>query len=172
MPIIPKELSKTIEFTLVVVTFVNVSVFEVLHAFTVLHEVDEITFISISLRVSKHSEAVGLPLSPFANIRISFIVPPHTAAVLQVVVPFSFVVLAVWPFVLSLAMHLPALVLSFICAAVAKLLEALSMSEVVFPVSLIGLPAIVYHDADAFPLIFAILSVVYGLFVFFESEMW
>ena len=152
-------------------TFVKVSVFEVLHAFTVLNKIDEITFIPVALRVSKDSEAIGLPLGPFANICISFIVPPHTAAVFQVVTPFSFVRLAIWPFVPSLTMHLPALILSLICAAIAKLLEALSISEVVFPMSLIGLSAIVYHDADAFPLIFSILSVVYGLFVFFESEM-
>ena len=160
LTVFPEKLSETIEFTFVVVTTIKISILEVFHAITVFQKIHKFSFVPISLGVSKHSEAIGLSFDPLADISISFIVFPHAAAVFQVIDPFSFIDLSIGPFVLPLSMHFPALIFSFIRAAVAKFLESFSMSEVVYPVPLICLSAIVYHDADAISFGFASESLI------------
>lgn len=78
----PIKLAESIEFSLAVLAFVEVSVVEMLHALTIFDEIDKAALITTALRFSKHSEAIGLAFSPLSYVRVSFVVPPHACAVL------------------------------------------------------------------------------------------
>lgn len=90
---------------------------------------------------------------------------------LEIVIPLALIVLPIGPTVLPLSVHLPLLVLSIIYASVTKLLMSLAIPEVILPVPLIGLSAIIHHDADALPLILSVFAIIDGLLVLLEAEM-
>jgi hypothetical protein len=123
------------------------------------------------LGISEDSEAIGRALPPLSDIGVSLLVPPHARAVLEVIAPLALIGLPVGPAVLPLPMHLPLLVLSLIDAAIAKLFISLPIPEVILPVALIDLSAVIDHDADAFAFVFAVLAIKDGLLVLLETEM-
>jgi hypothetical protein len=141
-----------------------------LHSFPILHKINESALVPAALNFDKYSKPIGLALSPLPNVGVASLVFPHARAVFEVVVPLAFVDLPVWPAILALSMHLPIFELPLIGAIIAVLLESLSTSEVVFPVSLIDLSAIIDHDADSLPFAVLVLAVVDCLFVLFEAQ--
>ena len=123
------------------------------------------------MRFSKDPKTICLPFLPLSQIRISFFILPHSSTVFQVIEPFSLVHLSIPPHILSLALHLAALVTTLIDAAIRKFLVARTPSHVILPLPLVGLAAIINHDADAFAFIVHELAIVHRFFVLLEPEM-
>lgn len=99
--IFPIILSKSIKFTIKILSFVYITTVEFLDSLSIFNKMMKLTLISITVRLAKDSKTLGLPLLPLTNINIAFFAFPHSSPILHIVFPLSIIKLPIIPFIFS-----------------------------------------------------------------------
>ena len=84
-----------------VISIINISVFQLLNAFSVLHPLLDNPFIFISLFVGQDSVTLRLVIVPFSNVRLPFSAFPNARALLPAAHPLALIRLSSFPDMLA-----------------------------------------------------------------------
>ena len=157
---------------LVVSSFVQVSIFKLFCALTVLKALLKLTLISISVYPDMYTISISFSKLPFSNIAIPFSSLPHPRAVLKAIDPLSFIKLAIRPLIFPNSFGPAIDVASLVYTAVRKTFIAFSVFQVTRPLSFIKALVVVKHHSQAMPLIVDYFPVKGSVSVFFQFQMW
>lgn len=137
--VVPVVLPKTMKFSIIIVTLVEVSRHKLLCAFPMLDKGGECPLVSTRVIFREYPKTCGCSLFPLAQVGVSFGTDPQSSSMLEVILPLSVVGLSVGVTVFSLPMHFVLHILALKDTAVGKDLIGLTISLVIEPITIVPL---------------------------------
>lgn len=145
--VFPEIFSKSIEFTIDIVSLIQVSINESLCSLSIFHKFIKCTLVTIPLCLSEYSKSTCLTLFPLSKIRISNIIFPHSSPMFHVIKPLPLINLSIRPYIFALSLQFPKLIATLINTAICKFLISFAMTQIINPISLICLATIIDHQS-------------------------
>jgi len=149
-PISPEVLPKPIEFPMLVVAYVNVSVWEKVSSPPVLEAAFPFSFIPIPIFPEVDPVTFSPWVPPLSYILVPFYAFPDSVPMFQALVPLSLISFLVEPGIYTLTLWPPSNVVPFIFVPIGVFLKPLSFPQVLLPIPFIHSPILV--DNNSVPL--------------------
>lgn len=168
--ICPFVLAYSIWFSVTVLTYKDISVFEEVWTVAVPKASPPLSLILVSVFPDVHAVPICFVGFPLANIWVTLCSAPDSVAFFMAICPFTVVNFSIFPSKNSFAMGFVVHILALVLMATCKLFVASSVPFIICPLSFINSAVVVDADTKSISLSVLYFSSVKVVFVLLDSE--